>query len=189
MAHRRPEGGQALFEFGVILPIMLVLILGALDVCYALFQAVVIRSLAREGSNVVSRNHTIDEAETAISAAATTGPVHIDANTKVFLSVVTLGTSGGNNGQPIIVQRHAMGSLGGVTSQLGNPPQASYGGSPDYKANNPGNDTSIRISGPLPNGFSLAAGETIYVTEVFTRRTSIAPYVPLPATLSTGAYF
>ena len=51
------------------------------------------------------------------------------------------------------------------------------------------NDASIRVSGTLPNGLTLTPGESVYVTEIFTQRTSIVPFMPLPNTLYQSAYF
>jgi hypothetical protein len=188
MCDRRRESGQALLEFGIILPILLLIVIGVIEIGYALFQVQVITNLAREGSNLISRNHTIGEASTAIDQATTTGPVRIGPDAKVVFSVVTLGTTGANANQPIIVQRHSIGSLT-VPSKIGEPPESSYNPARDYQATNPNDDANIRVSGPLPNGLRLTSRETLYVTEVFTRRTSIAPFIPLPEVLYAPAYF
>ena len=76
-----------------------------------------------------------------------------------------------------------------ASSVLGDPPQSEYQGSPDYVALDPDNDGSIRVTGALPNGLTLMPGESVYVTEVFTQRTSIVPFLPLPATLRASAIF
>jgi Flp pilus assembly protein TadG len=188
MRKRRREAGQALFEFGVMLPFLLALILGVVEFGYTLFQTQVITNLGREGSNLISRNTTIADAETALTAAATTGPVRLGTTGKVIFSVITLGSGGSNANQPIILQRH---STGGLTAQskLGNPAQTAYGASPDYRANDANNDASIRVTGALPNGLTLAAGDIVYVTEVFSTRTQIVPFLPLPSTLYSAAYF
>jgi hypothetical protein len=189
MRNRRREAGQALAEFGIVLPPLLLLVLGIIEVGYALFQVQIVTNLSREGSNLISRNTSIHDAETAINAAATTGPVRIDANTEVVFSIITLGTGGSNNNKPIIAQRHSIGGFTTANSRLGNPAQTAYGPSPDYRATDLNNDTSIQVSGPLPNGLTLNAGESVYVTEVMTKRTSIVPFIPLPATLYGSAYF
>jgi Flp pilus assembly protein TadG len=187
MRKRRREAGQALFEFGVMLPFLLALILGVVEFSYALYQVQVITNLGREGSNLISRNTTIADAETALTAAVTTGPVRL-GTTKVIFSVITLGSGGSNANQAIIIQRH---SAGGLTAQsrLGNPAQTAYGASPDYRANDANNDASIRVTGALPNGLTLSAGDFVYVTEVFSTRAQIMPYLPLPSTLYSAAYF
>jgi hypothetical protein len=186
MRDRRHEAGQALFEFGVTLPILMALVLGVIEFGYALFQVQLVTSMAREGSNLIARQVTINDAEAALQTMS--GLVRFDANSTLILSVVRLGVGGANNNVPIIVQRHSVGAFA-ASSVLGDPPQSAYQGSPDYNAYDPDNDGSIRVSGVLPNGFTLTPGESVYVTEVFTQRTSIVPFMPLPAMLHASAYF
>ena len=186
MRDRRHEAGQALFEFGVTLPILMALVLGVIEFGYALFQVQLVTSMAREGSNLIARQVTINDAEAALQTMS--GLVSFDANSTLILSVVRLGVGGANNNVPIIVQRHSVGAFA-ASSVLGDPPQSEYEGSPDYNALDPDNDESIRVSGTLPNGLTLTPGESVYVTEVFTQRTSIVPFMPLPATLRASAYF
>jgi len=186
MRDRRHEAGQALFEFGVTLPILMALVLGVIEFGYALFQIQLVTSMAREGSNLIARQVTINDAEAALQTMS--GLVSFDANSTLILSVVRLGVGGANNNVPIIVQRHSVGAFA-ASSVLGDPPQSAYQGSPDYNAYDPDNDGSIRVSGVLPNGFTLTPGESVYVTEVFTQRTSIVPFMPLPAMLHASAYF
>ena len=186
MRDRRHEAGQALFEFGVTLPILMALVLGVIEFGYALFQVQLVTSMAREGSNLIARQVTINDAEAALQTMS--GLVRFDANSTLILSVVRLGVGGANNNVPIIVQRHSVGAFA-ASSVLGDPPQSAYQGSPDYNAYYPDTDDSIRVSGVLPNGFTLTPGESVYVTEVFTQRTSIVPFMPLPAMLHASAYF
>lgn len=186
MRDRKHEAGQALFEFGVTLPILMALVLGVIEFGYALFQVQLVTSMAREGSNLIARQVTINDAEAALQTMS--GLVRFDANSTLILSVVRLGVGGANNNVPIIVQRHSVGAFA-ASSVLGDPPQSAYQGSPDYNAYDLDNDGSIRVSGVLPNGFTLTPGESVYVTEVFTQRTSIVPFMPLPAMLHASAYF
>jgi len=186
MRDRRHEAGQALFEFGVTLPILMALVLGVIEFGYALFQIQLVTSMAREGSNLIARQVTINDAEAALQTMS--GLVRFDANSTLIFSVVRLGVGGANKDVPIIVQRHSVGSFAG-SSVLGDPPQSAYGVWPDYIAFDADNDASIRVSGTLPNGLTLTPGESVYVTEIFTQRTSIVPFMPLPNTLYQSAYF
>ena len=187
MHNRRRESGQALCEFALTLPILMALVLGVIEFGYALFQIQLVTSVAREGSNLIARQVTINDAEAALQMAS--GLVRFDANSTLIFSVVRLGVGGTHNANvPIIVQRHSIGHFA-ASSVLGDPPQGAYEGSPDYNALYPEDDESIRVSGLLPNGLTLMPGESVYVTEVFTQRTSIVPFLPLPATLRASAYF
>lgn len=183
--------GQSLVEFALVLPIMLLLVLGVIEVGYALYEDHLIIKLAREGSNLISRQSTLQEAEAAL-LAATSAPISFNSNGKLILSVVRLGTGGANQGKPIISQRRVVGSLT-ANSVLGNPPPAAYSGPPDYNAINADNNTSVRVSGPLPNGLTLTAGQSVYVSEVYTRHHFLTPFdrfgFRLPSNLYASAYF
>jgi TadE-like protein len=186
MRQRRRDAGQALFELGITLPILMALVMGVIQLGYVLFQTLLVSSIAREGSNLVSRQVTISDTEMALQAMS--GIVKFDSNSAVIISVLKLGMSGTNKDQPIISQRHTLGSFS-ANSVLGDPPQSSYDIAPDYNALDADNDGSIVVTGALPNGLTLTAGESVYVTEVFTRTTSIVPFMPLPDTLYASAFF
>ena len=183
--------GQSLVEFVMVMPLVLVLLLGIIEVSYALFENHLIIKLAREGANLISRGTNLGQAETSL-LAATTAPVAFNAKGKLVLSVIKLGEAGANLNQPIISQRRVVGTLS-ANSVLGNPPTSSYSGAPYYTAVNPNNDSSIRVAGALPNGLTLAAGQSVYVTEVCTRHDLITPFqkfgVTLPTNLYASAYF
>src|SRR3989442_15195875 len=103
MRDRRHEDGQALFEFGVTLPILMALVLGVIEFGYALFQVQLVTSMAREGSNLIARQVTINDAEAALQTMS--GLVRFDPNSTHILSGVRLGVGGANNNNlPIIVQ-------------------------------------------------------------------------------------
>ena len=48
MHNRRRESGQALCEFALTLPILMALVLGVIELGYALFQTQLVTSMARE---------------------------------------------------------------------------------------------------------------------------------------------
>lgn len=48
---------QALVEFALILPLLLVLIIGAMDLGRVFYFKIVLTNAAREGANTLSRNH------------------------------------------------------------------------------------------------------------------------------------
>ena len=183
--------GQSLVEFAMVLPLMLTLALGIMEVGYALYENHLIISMAREGSNLISRQTTLSEAEAAI-VAASAGPVNLSNDGKLIFSVVRLGSSGANLDKPIITQRHTVGMING-SSVLGDPPSSSYNSGPNYTAKNPDNDISVRVNGPLPNGLTLTAGQSFYITEIYTKHDAITPFeklgIALPTQLYASAYF
>lgn len=188
--HRRASG-QSVVEFAAALPLFLLLCLGIMEFGWALYEDHIIVSLAREGSNLISRQSTIQEAETALLAGVH-GPVNFNQNGKLIFSVIKLGTGGANLNQPIIYQRRYVGALAG-NSILGNPAAGKYNGVPDYNAINADNDTTIRVTGTLPNGLVLVAGQSVFVTEIYSLHNLISPAanfgVTLPTNLYASAYF
>ncbi len=184
----RRSRGQALAEFGIVLSLLMVLALGIFQVCYLIYQQYGAMNLAREGANLILRQSSLDIAESAIRAAQ--ADPRFDADTRLLLSVVQLGSAGPNAGKPIITQRHAAGMPTGA-SLLGDPPSSSYGPGPTYTANDPGHDTSLQAKSPLPNGLQVNAGQSVYVAEIWVKRRDIMPLagVRLPDTLYSIAYF
>ena len=189
--HRRAMRGQSIVEFAMVLPFMLTLVLGIIEVGYALYENHIIIAMAREGSNLISRQSTLSEAEAAI-VTASSGPVNLSNDGKLIFSVVRLGTGGANLNQAIISQRHVVGTIN-ANSVLGDPPTSAYDNGPNYTAKNPDNDLSVRVSGPLPNGLTLTAGQSFYITEIYTTRQAITPFekfgIALPTRLYASAYF
>src|SRR5688572_10880840 len=185
----RNTGGQSVVEFAMVLPLLLLLVLGVIEVGYALYENHLIIKLAREGSNLISRQSTLAEAESAI-VGATSAPIAFNSNGRLILSVIKLGTGGANQGIPIISQRRAVGSLS-ANSVLGEPSSSAYNGSPNYSAQNADNDTTIRVSGALPNGLTLTAGQSVYITEIYTRHNLLTPFekfgIDLPSNLYASA--
>jgi len=184
----RRSRGQALAEFGIVLSLLMVLALGIFQVCYLIYQQYGAMNLAREGANLILRQSSLDIAESAIRAAQ--ADPRFDADTRLLLSVVQLGSAGPNAGKPIITQRHAAGMPTGA-SLLGDPPSSSYGPGPTYTANDPAHDTSLQAKSPLPNGLQVNAGQSVYVAEIWVKRRDIMPLagVRLPDTLYSIAYF
>jgi hypothetical protein len=148
------------------------------------------RGYVREASNIISRNGTIQDAEEGvIAAAAAGGPVDVSAESEasmLILSVVTLASTGENRGLPIIIQRHAIGRLT-ERSVLGDPPASAFGGAPDYNAFDPSDDG--RLVATLPDGYTLQAGQSLFVTEIYTRRERIVDVGELPDVLYASAFF
>ena len=181
----RQDRGQSMIEFAVVLPLLLVVVLGLIEVSYALYDQHVVTKLTREGSNLISRDTSLQDAATALRTLSVR-PVDLTANSKVIFSVVmNVGATGSSNyGQPILYQRYEYGAISG-TSALSTS-GGSYGPGPDFTATNPDNDTALRVSN-LPANVTIPVGGMVYVTEIFTRHTLITPFnrfgVTVPSTL------
>jgi hypothetical protein len=190
--HRiRSSRGQSILEFALILPVILLMVLGLVDLGWALLDQHVVTRLAREGSNLISRDVSLQDAVTAIKNMSTR-PVDLDNGSKIIFSVIkkggTIGTA--NYNRDVLYQRYEYGTLP-AQSVLSTAGSGSFGSGPNYEAANSDNDTSLRVTNmPVAIG---SAGGMIYVTEIFTTHTTLTPLqrfgVNVPQTLYSIAYF
>jgi Flp pilus assembly protein TadG len=185
------ERGQGLIEFAVVMPLILILVLGVVEVGYALLDQHVVTKLTREGSNLISRNTSLGDAASAMRAMSTR-PVDFTASSRVIFSVVKKGatTGTGNYNKDILYQRYEFGPLA-ATSTLATRGAGSFGTGPEFQANNSDTDTSLQITN-LPANL-VAPGGMLYITEIYTTHDLITPFdrfgINIPRTLYSIAYF
>jgi hypothetical protein len=186
----RGEAGQSLVEFAIVLPFLVLLVFGVIEVSYALLDMHVVTSFSREGSNLISRNTSMQDAVTAMRQMSSR-PINLeDGSSKIILSVVRrIGTTGASNyDQNILYQRLEYGTFPASSKITGG--GGAFGPAPDYQALDPDNDTGLRV-GNLP--VTLDRGGTIYITEVYTRHVTLTPLdglgVHVPDSLYSVAYF
>jgi hypothetical protein len=186
----RETRGQALLEFTVVTPLLLLLTLGVVEIGSMLLDQQVTAKMSREAANLISRDVSMDTAETALRSMAT-GPVKFPDDARVILSVVRKGATTGtaNNGWNVVVQRHQFGSLPG--SSFLNNSGGTFTGI-DHAARNPDTDTALRVTN-LPGALDLPPGGAVYIAEVYTRHALIVPLdffgISLPEKLYSVAYF
>jgi hypothetical protein len=166
------------------------LVFGVIEVSYALLDMHVVTSFSREGSNLISRNTSMQDAVTAMRQMSSR-PINLeDGSSKIILSVVRrIGTTGASNyDQNILYQRLEYGTFPASSKITGG--GGAFGPAPDYQALDPDNDTGLRV-GNLP--VTLDRGGTIYITEVYTRHVTLTPLdglgVHVPDSLYSVAYF
>jgi hypothetical protein len=185
--------GQSLLEFAFLMPLILTVALGVVEVGYALLDQHVVTKLTREGSNLISRDVTIDDAATAMTKMASR-PVNFSSSARLIFSVLRKGSTTGtaNYNQTILYQRYETGALSGVTSRLSTRGSGSFHGAPNYDAYNSDTDTNLQLN-PLPANIQLATGGLLYVTEIYSSHPLITPLdrfgVTVPGTLYSIAYF
>jgi hypothetical protein len=188
----RSASGQSLIEFAFVLPFVLLLALGVIETSYALLDDHIVTKLSREGSNLISRDATLLDSATAMRQMATRPVNFDDGSSKLIFSVIKRGArqSTANYDKPYLYQRYVYGSYAG-SSQFATG-GGSFGGPPDYYANNPDTDAGLQITN-LPPNLVPTPGSLIYVTEVFSRHQLITPLdrfgITLPTTLKSIAYF
>jgi Flp pilus assembly protein TadG len=192
LARLASSRGQSIVEFAICLPLLLLVTLGVIEMSNALMSQHVITKVAREGSNMISRETELVDAGTALQNMST-NPGTFNSRTLVIFSVLLRSQTGTNSGQLVLYQRYQIGnsSLGG--SRLNG--SGSFTAANDYTAANPNNTTSLRVTN-APAGIASVPGGMIYVTEVYTAYDSMTPLgdlrdygIPVPNVLYSIAYF
>jgi Flp pilus assembly protein TadG len=184
------ESGQALLEFALVVPLILLLVLGVVEVSYATLDQHVVSRMSREGSNLISRDTTMTDSATALASMSSLPVNFNDGSSTVIFSVVKqVATAGAANfNKPVLYQRFVYGTYPG--SSILNNPGGAFGPAPDYTAVNSDNDVSLQVTNAPA---TLAVGGMLYVTEIYTRHPLLTPLnqfgVPMPTTLYSIAYF
>lgn len=185
--------GQSLLEFALISPLVLIVALGVIECGYAVLDQHVVTKLTREGSNLISRNTTIDDAINAMTHMQTR-PVDFAANARVIFSVLKKGSTTGtaNYDRVILYQRKEYGALTGISSALSMTGSGTFGSGPDYVAANSDTNAGLQILN-LPAYLDVTRGGLLYVTEIYTTHTLITPLdrfgITVPNRLYSVAYF
>jgi hypothetical protein len=188
----RDRRGQSLMEFALAIPLLLLLALGVVEFGYALLDKQIVTKATREGSNLISRDATLQDAATAMSHMST-APVDFLSNSKLIFSVLKRGETVGtaNYDKLILYQRHEIGAIAGA-SKLNTVGAGAFGGAPDYKAVNSDNNVNLQITN-APNGLVATPGGLVYVTEVYSNHTLLTPFdkfgLLLPQQFYSIAYF
>jgi Flp pilus assembly protein TadG len=185
------SSGQSIIELALVTPLLLIVVLGVVEFSYALLHQHVITRLSREGSNLISRDTSLLDATTAM-VSMSSAPVNFSSNSTLIFSVIkqvaTVGAS--NYNKNVLYQRYQYGSFS-AQSALATSGAGSFGGAPDYLANNSDNDTSLQITN-LPANL-LTIGGLLYVTEIYTSHALITPLnrfgITVPSQLYSIAYF
>lgn len=184
--------GQSLVEFAVILPLVLLIVLGVVEVGFALLDQQVVSKLTREGSNLISRDTSLQDAATAMRTISSR-PVDLANGSKMIFSVLRKGatTTSPNYNRIVLYQRYEFGNYTG-SSKLTTAGSGSFRGAPDYEANAADTNTGLQVTN-VPANLVTDPGDMIYVTELYTRHTLITPLVrfgvSVPETLYSIAYF
>jgi hypothetical protein len=185
--------GQSLVEFALTMPLFLLLGLGIIEIGYALYDQHVITKLTREGSNLISRDTTLQDAGTAMNSMANAPVDFTTSNSKLIFSVLkrVSNPSAANYNQVILYQRSQLGSFS-AQSVLSTAGAGSFGAAPDYIANNSDNDTNLRVTN-VPASLVINLGQMAYVTEIYSQHNLITPFnrigMSVPTTLYSIAYF
>jgi hypothetical protein len=184
--------GQSLIEGALVLPLLMLVAMGVVELGMLLRTQHVVTTMTREGSNLISRNTTLQDARAAL-ATMSTAPVNFGGNSRVIFSVLKRGATIGtpNYDRIILYKRYEFGTHP-ATSRLYTRGGGSFGPAPDYVALNSDGDTSLQVTN-APAGLLAVPGGLVYVTEIFSQQTLITPLdrlgVTVPDELYSIAYF
>ena len=114
-----------------MVPLILLLVLGVVEVSYATLDQHVVSKMTREGSNLISRDTPMGDAAAAM-ASMSTRPVNFnDGSSKLIFSVIKkVATAGAVNfDKPVLYQRIVYGAYPG--SSILNNAGGAFAGAPD----------------------------------------------------------
>jgi len=191
-ASLQAASGQTIIEMAFVLPVLLVVSLGVVELSYALLHQHVISRITREGANLISRDVTLLDASNALKAMSA-APVNFANGSQLVLSVLKKGSTVGtaNFDKVVLYQRYAIGTLG-TPSTLSTTGPAPVGPAPDFLTSNTDTNMNLRISN-LPANVDVTRGGLLYVAEVFTQHAPLTPLnqfgVVTPQMLRSIAYF
>ena len=186
------ESGTSMIEFAMIIPLLVALALGVVEVSWALLDAHVVTRLAREGSNLISRDASLADAGLAMRTMSSRPVDFNGGSSKLILSVLrnvdTVGA--GNYNKAILYQRYEYGGLA-EQSKLSMAGSGAFA-PPEYQAANPNNNTGLQITN-MPGGMTVLLGGMVYVTEIYSQHPMITPFdrfgISMPQVLYSIAYF
>ena len=186
------ERGQSIIEMAMVMPLLVVIVLGVIETGHALLDQHIVTKMTREGSNLISRDATLEQAAVAMRTMSS-GPVNFDAGSTMIFSVIKRGATTGtaNYNQLVLYQRFQFGALS-ATSALRTRGGASFGGAPNYEARNSDSNTGLQVTN-VPGNLVTVPGGMVYVTELFSTHTLLTPLdrfgVSMPRRLYSIAYF
>jgi hypothetical protein len=172
------DSGQALVEAALIVPMLLVLGLGAIDFARAMYYVQIMKNLTAEGSSLASRDAS--PAQTA-QVVVTDAGSNLDLVSKGCV-IVSAVTNTGSGASPMQVTAQASrGTCTGLSSKIGCfPPPGSCG----------------PATLPAEAAAALQVNQSVFVTEIYYSFTSVTPLGSLlsngnllPRQLYDAAYF
>lgn len=185
----RSNQGQSIVEFAICLPLLVLMTMGVVETSNALMSQHVTTKVAREGSNMISREVKLADAATVLQNMSSNSGA-FNSNTRVIFSVLMRSETGANSGQLVLYQRYAFGNASLPGSKLNG--SGTFSAATDYTAANPNSDSALRVTN-APSGIASVPGAMIYITEVYSNYNVITPVrnlgVPMPTSLYSIAYF
>ena len=161
---RRHNAGDALVEFAISLPFLVMMAIGTFAVGVNVDRHLTVSQLVRNAGNMYGRgvDFSVSQNQDLLLDAATgmqmttTGGLGV-----IYLSTVVLADSGQNLGLPVVVHRIGIGNPSIFSSSIGTPTTVQANGD----VQNPDNDLQARAQ--MPGGITLTGNERIFVAECY----------------------
>ena len=112
----RRQRGVAMAELAVILPLVLVVLLGIIDIGRLIKTHQALNDLGREAANLVSRGASIEAAVAAVTVAKN-GPVDVKDNGLIIISTLQRHSAG--DARPWVMDQYRTGVVAGGASRVG----------------------------------------------------------------------
>ena len=186
------DRGQTLVEMAFVIPIILMVSLGVVEVSYGILHQHVISRITREGANLISRDVSLLDASKALKSMSAK-PVDFTDGSDLILTVLKKGAVVGsaNYDKVVLYQRYHIGTLGSASTLTTRGP-AVFGPAPDFRVANSDTDMNLQIAN-LPANVDITRGGLLYVAEVFTQHERLTPLdkfgITIPTTRQSIAYF
>lgn len=167
---RRRRGGQALIEFALTLPILILFAFGTLSASQLLERYLTVLQLVRNAGNMYSRSvdfSIIQNRQLLLTASNGLSMTLNGGDGIVYLSRVEVADSGSNSGFPVVTNRISIGNAALVLSRIAMPATVLPNGDVvDYE-----NDPLARAA--IASSLTLVGTDVAYVVEAYHTPTDI----------------
>jgi len=141
------QKGTSVLEFALLLPLLLLLLIGMIDLCVLLDSELRLTHLSREAANVLSRGAGFEETFAALTSAGR-GLEFDGPKGKAILTKISLD----KHGNPVITAQRSIGGLN-RSSACGTLP-----------------DGATSVPAVIPNGRTVPPHLSLMVVELFTEQ-------------------
>ncbi len=196
--NRYGETGNAMVEFGLTFPILVMLLLGVVTGGLVLDRYMTVLQLGRTGASMFSRGVNFNSLQNKQLFLVGASGLGIDVNSGtgvVYLTRLEKAPPGtANAGRMVIAERYVIGNSSVAASSVGAPARGIW---PDPDNPNPNGDVKDRNDEPTAIAVAPAAlnnralGERMYITEVYSNASGLlfGNYWGADPKLSTKVYF
>lgn len=166
----RPRSGQALIEFALTMPLLLLIAFGTLAVSQLLERYLTVVQLVRNAGNMYSRSvdfGLVQNRQLLLTSSDGLSMTLNGGDGVVYLTTVEIAEAGANDGLPVVTNRIVIGNSTIAASRIGTPAivQAS-GDVSDFE-----NDPAARAT--VAPTLTLESGDIAYAVEAYHTPTDI----------------